>query len=161
MPFAGWASTSVKYGFKIVNQTSDINTKVKLVWKVMPDNMIYFGSDSNCRKQLRKILGLSLGNPNQAHHIIPLNLQLNKAIQKAAKSSNAFHMNEALNGITLERAIHNGSHANYDRLIKGYLDAIPASATPDQAYNAVNALINKIRLAIQNNPEVPINQLNF
>lgn len=161
VPFAGWASTSVKYGFKIVNQTSDINTKVKLVWKVMPDNMIYFGSDSNCRKQLRKILGLSLGNPNQAHHIIPLNLQLNKAIQKAAKSSNAFHMNEALNGITLERAIHNGSHANYDRLIKGYLDAIPASATPDQAYNAVNALINKIRLAIQNNPEVPINQLNF
>lgn len=161
VPFAGWASTSVKYGIKIVNQASDINTKIKLVWKVKPDNTIYFGSNSNCRKQLRKILGLSAGNSNQAHHIIPLNLQTNQAIQKAAKSSNAFHINEALNGISLERAIHNGSHANYDRLVKGYLDAIPASVNPDQAYTAVNALINKIRLAIQNNPNTPLNQLNF
>jgi hypothetical protein len=31
----------------------------------------------------------------------------------------------------------------------------------EQAYNAINTLINNIRTAIQNNPTIPINQLSF
>jgi len=70
-------------------------------------------------------------------------------------------MNEALNGIPLTTAVHNGSHSHYDDLVQGYLDAIPANATPQQAYEAVLTVIGKVRTAIQNNPTTPLNQLNF
>lgn len=155
VPFAGWAAVGVKYAFK-VKQIATIGTKVKLTWKVV-GNTIDFGSSN----QLRKVLGLAVGNPNQAHHIIPWAYRGHPAVQKAAKSGNAFHMNEALNGIPLSTAVHNGSHNNYNNLVEVCLDAIPNNATPDQAYNAINTLINNIRTAIQNNPTTPINQLSF
>ena len=82
-------------------------------------------------------------------------------IQNAAKSKDAFHINEALNGIPLETTVHYGSHANYDNLVNQYLDAIPVNATADEAYSAVTTLINNIKTAIQNNPSVHINQLIF
>ena len=100
-------------------------------------------------------------NPKQAHHLIPWATRNHPAVQKAAKSGSAFHMNEALNGIPLSTAVHNGSHNNYNNLVQGYLDAIPNTVTPDQAYNAINTLINNIRTAILNNPTTPINQLSF
>lgn len=159
IPVVGYGSVATKYGLKIINSTQTatvISTKVKLVWKVT-SNGVTFGS----RSQLRKVLGLGVGDPRQAHHLIPWAKSTHPAVQKAAKSGNAFHMNEALNGIPLSTAVHSGSHANYDNLIQRYLDAIPPSATPNQAYNAINALLDRIRAAIQNNPGVPINQLNF
>jgi hypothetical protein len=161
VPVVGWAAVSTRYALRVVNVANDVSTKVKLVWKVLPGGTIYFGSNSHCRSTLRKILGLGVGNANQAHHIIPLNKQTHPAIQKAAKSGSAFHMNEALNGIPLSTAVHSGSHNNYDTLVESYLDAIPNNATPQQAYNQVETLINNIRIAIQNNPNTPINQLNF
>ena len=161
VPVTGWATASVKFAIKIkdVSQTAyTVSTKVKLVWKNV-DGVIKFGD----RGQLRKVLGMgtSAVDARQAHHIIPWAKQSHPAVQKAAKSSNAFHMNEALNGIPLNTAVHSGSHSNYDNLVQGYLDAIPNTATPDQAYNAINTLINNIRTAIQNNPTTPINQLSF
>lgn len=164
VPVAGWASFGVKYGVKIVNasQTAvSITNKVKLTWKVLANGTIYFGSNNTCRAQLRKVLGLGVGNANQAHHIIPLNLQTNEIVQKAAKSGSAFHMNEALNGIPLSTAVHNGSHGNYDAQITALLNVLPANATPTQCYNKVNEVINIVRTAIANNPNTPINQLNF
>ncbi|MCD0471963.1 AHH domain-containing protein [Flavobacterium sp. JAS] len=155
VPIAGWATVSTKYAFKI-NTVYSISTKVKLVWKVTGD-LITFGS----RNQLRKVLGLAVGDLRQAHHIIPWNKQSKFAIQKASKSQHAFHMNEALNGIPLSNAVHNGSHAHYDDLIQRYLDEIPSNATPDEAYAKVMEILSKVRTAIQNNPGVHINQLNF
>ncbi len=70
-------------------------------------------------------------------------------------------MNEALNGIPLSTTVHNGSHGNYDAKIAALLNALPANATPTQCYNKVNEVINKVRTAIANNPNTPINQLNF
>ncbi len=52
--------------------------------------------------------------------------------------------------------VHNSSHSHYDDLIQNYLNEIPTNATPDQAYQAVTAIINKVRKAIQNNPSTPI-----
>lgn len=101
------------------------------------------------------------GDLRQAHHIIPWELYDSPAIQKAALSSNAFHLNEALNGIPLNNAVHYGSHANYNNLIKEKLDAIPSNYTPDQTYNEVIKIINKAKQAIQNHPNTPINQLVF
>jgi hypothetical protein len=158
VPFVGWVSAGTKYGLKVVYT---INTKVKLVWKVLPNGTIYFGSNSYCRTQLRKVLGLAVGNADQAHHIIPINLQTNRVVQQAAKSGNAFHLNEALNGIPLSTAVHSGSHGNYDAKIAALLNVLPSNATPTQCYNKVNEIINKVRTAIANNPNTPINQLNF
>lgn len=71
-------------------------------------------------------------------------------------------MNEALNGIPLDKdAVHLGSHPEYDKLVQQYLDSIPPNATPDEAYNAIITLIEKIRMAIQKNPTTPVNQLRF
>lgn len=155
VPFYGWAAVSTKYAIKF-RQASVIATKVKLVWKVTGD-VITFGS----RNQLRKVLGLAVGDLRQAHHIIPWNKQSKLAIQKASKSQHAFHMNEAINGIPLDKAIHSGSHPHYDNLIDEHLRNISPNATPDQAYEKVMEIITKVRTAIQNNPSVPLNQLNF
>ncbi|MBN8652260.1 MAG: AHH domain-containing protein [Cytophagales bacterium] len=164
IPLAGWATISTKYGLKIVNAASDINSKVKLVWSIAPDGLIKFGSDSYCRQQLRKMLGLVVGDPRQAHHIIPLNKQTHLVVQKAASSGNAFHLNEALNGIPLSTAVHNGSHGNYDNLIFQKLEAFRISnprATPDQCYNKVLEIIQQVKTAINNSPNTPLNQLSF
>jgi hypothetical protein len=109
---------------------------------------------------LRKVLGLAVGNLDQAHHIIPLNKQTKSIVQKASKSGNAFHMNEALNGIPLNNAVHNGSHANYDLAIQTKFDQFNATnATPDECYDFLVDLIQDIRTWIANNPNTPINQI--
>ncbi|MFT5251271.1 MAG: hypothetical protein ACI87N_000246, partial [Flavobacteriales bacterium] len=163
VPVAGWAAVGVKYAVKI-KTVATIGTKVKLTWKVLIDGTIYFGTDNTCRAQLRKVLGLAVGNLNQAHHIIPLNLQTNTIVQKAFKSADAFHLNEALNGIPLSKLVHNGSHSNYDGKIFQKLEDFRIAnpnASPKQCYDEVVDIINDIRTAIQNSPNTPINQLNF
>ncbi|WP_027383094.1 AHH domain-containing protein [Epilithonimonas caeni] len=89
---------------------------------------------------------------------------LNCFIQKAMLSKNAFMINEALNGIPLSTAVHSGSHGNYNNIIKNYLtnwnNANP-NASPDQAYSYVMSIIQKAKTAIQNNPNIKINDLTF
>ena len=163
VPLTGWAATGIKYAVKI-KTAYGMSNKVKLVWKVLADGTIYFGTNNTCRAQLRKALGMIVGNLNQAHHIIPLNLQSNTIVQKAFKSDDAFHLNEALNGIPLSTAVHNGSHSHYDNLIsdklRDFAQANP-NATTSQCYNKIIEIISQIRIAIANNPNTPINQLNF
>lgn len=166
IPIAGWAATGTKYAIKVVDASqtaSTIVTKVKLTWKVLADGTIYFGSNSTCRRQLRKALGLApyAQDARQAHHIIPLNKQTNSVVQKAAKSENAFHLNEALNGIRLDNTVHLGSHTNYDNRVLNFLNQLPANATPNQAFEHVSTLINKIKTAINNNPTTHIDNLIF
>jgi hypothetical protein len=107
------------------------------------------------------VLGLASENANQAYHIIPLNLETNSVIQRAARSENAFHMNEALNGIPSSTAVHSGSHGNYDLNILQKLNAMPTNLTPNQTYDELMNILNQVRTAIANNPNTPINQLNF
>lgn len=130
-------------------------TSLKFIRRI--DGVVTFGN----RSQLRKVLGLAKGDPRQAHHIIPWELYNRPAIQKAALSSNAFHLNEALNGIPLSTAVHSGSHANYTNLVKQRLDAIPSNYTPNQVYDEVMDIISDIRSAISTHPNTPINQLLF
>ncbi|WP_169817278.1 AHH domain-containing protein [Gelidibacter algens] len=153
IPFVGYGSLATKYGLKITAST--LGTQIKLVWKITA-NGIEFGSSS----KLRKVLGIT-SSSLQAHHIIPWAKRTHPAVQKAALSSNAFHMNEALNGIPLNTAFHSGSHPNYSNLVQQYLDAIPTNATPEQAYTAISTLILNIRTALLNNPTTRINELIF
>lgn len=157
IPLVGYGSLSTKYSLKIINQVNDINSKVKLVWKVTA-NGVSFGS----RSQLRKVLGLAVGDLRQAHHIIPWNKQSKEIVQKAAESGNAFHMNEALNGIPLNTSVHNGSHSAYDNIIEqkfiNFRNNNP-NATPQECYDFLVNLINNIRTWILNNPTSHINNL--
>ncbi|WP_284651127.1 AHH domain-containing protein [Flavobacterium terrisoli] len=157
VPIVGWAATGVKFAIKVVPTATGTT---KLIWKVAANGVLQFGN----RGQLRKVLNLVVGDGLQAHHIIPWNKQSKSIVQRAAKSENAFHMNEALNGIPLSTAVHNGSHAHYDNLIQERFDLFNETfpnATPDQCYDFVVDLIQDIRTAIQNNPTTPINELIF
>src|SRR5690606_6766992 len=94
IPFAGWFASGTKFGVKVVN-ASDLASRQMLKWIVGTDGYIKFGYSN----QLRKVLKLT-DKTKQAHHIIPwaYNIQTHHIVQKAAKSSSAFHLNEALNG---------------------------------------------------------------
>lgn len=159
VPIIGWAPAGTKIGLKVVNIATDVNSKVKLVWQIT-DNVFTFGN----RGQLRKVLGI-VSSSIQAHHIIPWAKQGHEVVQKAARSGNAFHMNEALNGIPLNIGVHGGSHPAYDQRIMNRLSEIAdfygPNMTPQQAYNGLIDLINDVRIAVINNPNVPINQLIF
>ncbi len=159
VPIIGWAPAGTKIGLKVVNIATDVNSKVKLVWQIT-DNVFTFGN----RGQLRKVLGI-VSPSIQAHHIIPWAKQGHEVVQRAARSGNAFHMNEALNGIPLNIGVHGGSHPAYDQRIMNRLSEIAdfygPNMTPQQAYNGLIDLINDVRIAVINNPNVPINQLIF
>ena len=161
IPIVGYGSTATKYGLKVINTVNDVNSKVKLVWKVT-NGTVSFGADSTCRKQLRKILGLAVGNPLIAHHIMPISLQANDVIQKAAKSSSAFHLNEALNGLALNALQHTGNHASYTQKIQEKLidfKELNPNATPLQCYNYLISLINDIKAWVIAHPNTNINSI--
>jgi hypothetical protein len=112
---------------------------------------------------LRKSLGLLVGNPLIAHHIIPLGKQTNPLVQAAANAG--FDMNAAANGIALSRTVHSGSHAAYlgkvdNEMLRRY-NLIGTSITPQQAKAEVDAIINQIRDWIANNPNSHIDNIVF
>jgi hypothetical protein len=154
IPFVGYGSFATKYGLKVVNSASTITTKVKLVWKVTA-NGIEFGS----RTQLRKVLGLAVGDARQAHHLIPWERSTHPVVQKAAKSGNAFHMNEALNGIPRPSNLHLTGHSTYNTKIRQILDGLDPNASVDEAYDYVSGLANHIRTLIDNNPTLNSGQI--
>ncbi|MDY7395726.1 AHH domain-containing protein [Aureibaculum sp. 2210JD6-5] len=121
------------------------------------NGIVDFGSSGS---KLRTILGIT-DSSFQAHHIIPWAKRTHDAVQKAAKSSKAFHINEALNGIPMHTDFHFGSHPNYSNLVQQRLDAINLGQTADEVFDEVLDIISDIRTAIQNNPTTHINQLTF
>ena len=156
MPVAGgWF---VK-GFKTAKLTLQVGAKrTSLGWNLLSNGVVHFGN----RGQMRTVLGLT--DTRQAHHLIPWEFINNSVVQKAAKSSHSFHMNLPLNGILLDRAIHveGLAHSTYNARVLTELNAIEAlNLNPDDTYNALNALISRIRTAITNNPGVPLNNIIF
>lgn len=159
VPLVGWGSVTTKYGLKIVNAVNDVNSKVKLVWKVAANGLIDFGSSG----QLRKTLGLLPGNPFQAHHLIPWATRNHDVIQKASKSGNAFHMNEALNGIAVEAWRNQPNHNNYNNLIltklNDFINLQNPNATPQECYDFVSDLVQDIRDWVITHPSSHLNEL--
>uniref|UniRef100_UPI00404B414F AHH domain-containing protein n=3 Tax=Gelidibacter sp. TaxID=2018083 RepID=UPI00404B414F len=159
VPIAGWTATGTKYAIKIVDASQTASTivnKVQLTWKVV-GNSIEFGN----RNQLRKVLGLT-DNALQAHHIMPWAWRNHDVVQKAAKSGNAFHMNEALNGIAVAAWRNQPNHTAYSNLIKSKLDLFSLqnpNATPQECYNFLSNLIQDIRNWVINNPNSHLNNL--
>lgn len=159
VPVAGWATVTTKYAIKIIDASqtaTTIATKVKLTWKVI-GNTIEFGN----RNQLRKVLGITASNL-QAHHLIPWSSQTKMAVQRAAKSGNAFHMNEALNGIEVAAWRNQPNHQAYNDIINAKLDKFRddfPNATPAQCYTFLTELIKDIKTWIKNNPNSHLNDI--
>jgi hypothetical protein len=161
IPLAGWFATGVKFSKKTIATLA--GTKTKLIWIVQTNGIINFGG----RYQLRSALGLAKGYSKQAHHIIPWDFCDNVIIQKAAKSSKEFHMNDLLNGIPLEKSIHveGMAHPAYNNRVREALREIDqrynSNISPEDAGKEIGILVSKIRKAIIENPGVNLNQIIF
>ena len=83
-------------------------------------------------------------------------------IQNAAKSKDAFHINEALNGIPVEAWRNQPNHSNYNSFIKNKLDDLNiGNPSPEEAYNGLENLIQNIKTWITNNPNSHLNEISF
>ncbi|WP_046759086.1 AHH domain-containing protein [Kordia jejudonensis] len=155
IPFVGWATIGTKYGLKVVNIAGETT---KLIWKVGVDGLIQFGR----RSQLRKVLNLPVGDPRQAHHIIPWAEGTHEAVQQAAKAGNAFHMNEALNGIAVAAWRNQPNHNLYNERVADKLNQIlNSSSNVDEVYQGLNNFIESLKSIIVNNPNTHLNDLIF
>ncbi len=160
LPFVGWVSTGAKYARKIVNAGGN---SMSLRYVVDASGKIFFGN----RSQLRTVMKTPSGQ--QAHHVIPWELSDHPAVQMAANntSSNAFHMNDVLNGLNVPLSRHNGSHSAYNQLLKSKLDALLNSMqsagtfNPVEALNKIQQLANDAKNAINASPNLPINSITF
>jgi hypothetical protein len=154
IPLAGWVTASTKIGLKVINVAGETT---ELVWKVV-GNVIEFGE----RKQLRRVLGIT-DSSIHAHHLIPWATRTKTVVQKAAKSGNTFHLNEALNGIPLNSTSHLTGHAQYTQKLEEILDFLHSNnqnMTPNQAYTHINNLTNQIRTHIINHPNYNLGQIS-
>ena len=152
IPIAGWGATGAKLAIKTVAGGVSL---------AMIKNADGFYVVSRNQALFRKVLGMVKNDGRIAHHIIPFALQTNPSVQKAMLSKKAFMINEALNGIPVSSAVHTGPHKHYSNLIENYLNNIPSNLPPDDVYNEIIKIIDKVKLAIKNNPNTPLNQLNF
>jgi hypothetical protein len=155
IPIAGWATASVKFAKRALTALDGSTRTLK--WIKQTNGLIHFGD----RSLLRKVLGLATGDVRVAHHIIPWEKAIHPAVQKAAKGSNPFHLNEILNGIPLNTSVHTGNHAAYLSRVQSRLDAIPSNLDANQTRVQIEQIIIDIKNAIANNPNTHIDNLIF
>ena len=85
-------------------------------------------------------------------------------IQNAAKSKDAFHINEALNGIPVAAWRNQPNHPAYTNRVFQKLqdfDNLNPNATPEECYTFLTGLIDDIKNAITNNPGLHLNDIIF
>lgn len=149
IPIAGWFSAGVKFAKRADG--------LVLIVKA-GSNLIDFGKRSN----LRKILNIT-NSSVQAHHIMPWAFRESDLVQKAAKSSDAFHMNQFSNGFPLPTTNHLTGHNLYNDKIQSILtDNLPDinDMTPNEAYTFLTGLNNHIKGLLQTNPTMNLGQIS-
>lgn len=150
IPIAGWFTTGAKFAYKGT-----------LKYVVKADGLIDFGVRNS--KKFREALGLIVGDGKHAHHLIPWELTNNPIVQKAAKSSNPFHIDDALmNGIPLPSTSHLTGHQAYNTKISQILSNLNTS-NPNMnyqtAYNHLQSLNNQIQNLIITHPSYNLGQI--
>ncbi len=156
IPVAGWGAVGSKFAIKTITVAG--GGKVALGMIKGAGGLITFGKYSKLRNAIKLT-----NSAYHAHHIIPRSLYKNKVVQEAAKSKKAFHIDEALNGMPVEKW-RNTNHPGYNDLIETKLEAFKnynPNATPDQCYDFLIDLINEAKIAINNNPSVKLQDLFF
>ena len=81
-------------------------------------------------------------------------------VQKAAKSKHAFHIDEALNGIPVEAWRNQPNHPEYTNQVLKKLQDFSndnPNATLQECYDFLTDLIDDIKTAITNNPNLHLN----
>jgi len=162
-PFLGWWTAGSKFSWRVINTSGG---KSLLKFTRLSNQKVWFGT----RGQLRKVVGLKVGDAKQAHHIIPWEFTEHNVVQLAAKKNgkDPFHMNELLNGIALEKSVHIEGmvHTSYNSAVQAKLNSIISdyassgkTLTPELARTEIEALIVKIRNWIQQNPGVNLNNI--
>lgn len=108
-------------------------------------SFITFGSSG----QLAKVLGKKVNH--RAHHLIPWSKNAHEVVQKAGDSGN-WHPNLALNGMLLDKTIHNGydqAHRIYNTRVEAalneILDKFQGAISPQKAAQELEDLANDIR----------------
>ncbi len=107
IPIVGMTATGAKYLVKVVKFADGSAAFLKITRKA--SGLIHFGSPNQLGRVLR-----TEGTNLHAHHIVPWALQDNPVVQKAAEAG--FHMNDAVNGIALEKytkLLEEGLHGNH------------------------------------------------
>lgn len=162
IPIVGWWTEGAKMAHRIIVTAGG---KTALKWIRLTNNVVSFGD----RRQLRRVLGIT-SSSMQAHHIIPWEFVSHEVVQTAAKapSTKAFHMNELINGIALERAVHieGFAHPTYSSKISLALQDIldryavnNITLTPELARTELEGVIGKVRTWIQSNPGVNLDNI--
>jgi hypothetical protein len=146
LPIVGYGSTATKFGLKArnyYNAATNIASNEVLVWKIT-SNIISFGD----RAQLRKVLGLGsfASNGQHAHHLIPWEFRNWSIIQKAAKSGDAWHMNDFINGIPLNSTNHLTGHDIYNNKIGQILTTLSVgNPNPQLSYQKLTDFSSYLR----------------
>lgn len=158
IPVAGWTATTAKYAKKLI--TAIDGSKRTLKWVKEANGLIKFGD----RGLLRKVLGLAKGDSRIAHHIIPWERGSHELVQKAASGSNAFNLNEILNGIPLNSLQHTPPHGVYNDKILTKLNNLwfqngGANMSTQTAEALVRNLTDQIRNWIVAHPNTSINDI--
>ena len=126
------------------------------------DGIVKFGNYNSSK--FRKVVGLLPGDPRQAHHLLPRGQSIinHPVIQKLAKyTKKPFHIDNPLNGIPIEAWRNQPNHNNYNRLVEEALDAININQSEELIISELENLLNRIRNAIVQNPNVHLNDLIF
>jgi hypothetical protein len=154
IPIAGWYASGYKYAIKAVDLSSQSKTILK--WIVKQDGSIIFGS----RDQLRKVLGIVSSN-QQAHHLIPWEMAGHPLVQKAAKSGDAFHMNEVINGIAVPTSNHLKGHNLYNQKVAQILNGLDSPTISNQiAHDRITDFADYLKNLIQQNPNLNMGQIS-
>ncbi|BFO66026.1 hypothetical protein KCF3NO3_20090 [Chryseobacterium sp. KCF3-3] len=157
IPIAGWGAAGAKFAIKTITVAG--GSKLALGMIKGTGGIITFGKYS----KLRKAINLT-DVTKQAHHVIPRAKIIieHDVIQRAALSGNAFHIDEALNGIAVTSWRNQPNHYIYTNKILKKLNSFTSThpnATPQECYNFLTGLINDIKTWIINNPNSHLNDI--
>ncbi|CAA7197592.1 AHH domain-containing protein [Chryseobacterium potabilaquae] len=156
VPVAGWGAVGAKFAIKTVAVAG--GGKVVLGMIKGAGGLITFGKTSKLRAAI-KLTDAS----KHAHHIIPRSLYRHQIIQNAAKSEKAFHIDEALNGMAIDKW-RNTNHPSYNDIIEFKLENFKnenPNANYDECYDFLLDLIDEAKAAINNNPTLKLQNLIF
>ncbi|MBK9733488.1 MAG: hypothetical protein IPO92_00405 [Saprospiraceae bacterium] len=158
IPIFGWVSTTTKYAVKAIKYGTKT---VKLPYDATGPFIRFAGN-------LRDNMGIAVGSVQQAHHLIQqaVNIQTHNLAQTAAKSSkNSFHLHDPVNnGYSIHKDLHSGGSPLWNsqvlKRMEDKWDENP-TMTPETAANIIKEIQIKCKLAIVNNPNTHINNINI
>lgn len=144
---------AIKLGFLIPGTTK----RLTHTWKPLEDGIIEFSGT-----RLRQVINLT-DKAYEAHHLIPFQLRTHDVVQLAARAEVPLHKNQFENGFKLLKEL-NGNHTNYNQRMLEILNdwkRTRRDPTPEQAKVFLEELMEEMRVLINNNPGVGMQNLEF